>query len=141
MSTIKISDLADVRAGDIVTVKHQDNTYTGPCQETTSGVLWFIGYALRLSDGRPDSTITFVSAEREIPPAPTGECLAWVRLKNGREGYAALNVIPCSTTVFAHRIIMGPDQGWFSTDGIADWRLVDMIDLPALRGVRDEQTN
>ena len=71
--TITITDLADVRDGDICTVKIDGRQYTGPAYagESDSLLLAWGGYILRYSTGKPEAYVTFVSATRETPSLPT----------------------------------------------------------------------
>ena len=71
--TITITDLADVQDGDMVTVEIAGRQYTGPAYagEGDSRNLFWGGYLLRYSTGKPDGYVTFVSATRIIPSLPT----------------------------------------------------------------------
>lgn len=71
--TITITDLADVRDGDICTVKIGERQYTGPAYagEGDSRILLWGGYMLRYSSGKPGIAIALVSATRTIPSLPT----------------------------------------------------------------------
>ena len=68
---IKITDLKDVRDGDMVTVEIGCRTYTGPAYARGGGILDWGGHALRYSDGEPGTLAAFVSATREAPTLPT----------------------------------------------------------------------
>ena len=71
--TITITDLADVRDGDICTVEIDGRRYTGPAYAGggDSTVLLWGGYLLRYSSGEPDAFAVFLSATRETPSLPT----------------------------------------------------------------------
>ena len=71
--TITITDLADVRDGDICTVKIGGRQYTGPAyaEEGDSLFLAWGGYLLRDSTGEPDDYVVFLSATRTAPSLPT----------------------------------------------------------------------
>lgn len=68
---IKITDLADVQDGDMVTVEIGGRQYTGPAYARGGGILDWGGHALRYSDGEPGTLAAFVSATREAPTLPT----------------------------------------------------------------------
>ena len=71
--TITITDLADVRDGDLVTVEIAGRQYTGPAYagEGDSRFLLWGGYLLRSSTRKPGAYVTFISATRETPSLPT----------------------------------------------------------------------
>ena len=71
--TITITDLADVRDGDLCTVEIDGRQYTGPAYagEGDSTILLWGGYLMRYSTGKPDAYVTFISATRETPSLPT----------------------------------------------------------------------
>ena len=71
--TITITDLADVRDGDLVTVEIAGRQYTGPAYagEGDSRFLLWGGYLLRSSTWKPGAYVTFISATRETPSLPT----------------------------------------------------------------------
>lgn len=69
--TITITDLKDVRDGDMVTVEIGGRQYTGPAYARGGGILDWGGRVLRRSSGKPGSLAAFVSATRESPSLPT----------------------------------------------------------------------
>ena len=80
--TITITDLSEVREGDLCTVEIGGRQYTGPAYageddilswggEGDSTILFWGGYLMRYSTGKPDAYITFLSATRESPSLPT----------------------------------------------------------------------
>ena len=68
---ITITDLADVRDGDICTVEIEGHQYTGPAYAGRGDLLVWCGRALRCSSGEPGTRTAFVSATREAPTLPT----------------------------------------------------------------------
>ena len=68
--TITITDLADVRDGDICTVKIGGRQYTGPAYSGVGNVLKWGGHILRYN-GEPYAYVVFLSATRETPSLPT----------------------------------------------------------------------
>ena len=70
--TITITDLADVRDGDICTVKIGERQYTGPAYSGVGNVLKWGGHILRYN-GEPYAYVVFLSATRETPSLPTKE--------------------------------------------------------------------
>ena len=69
--TITITDLKDVRDGDMVTVKIEGRQYTGPAYTRGDDILVWGGRAMRYSHGEPYAYLTFVSATREAPTLQT----------------------------------------------------------------------
>lgn len=69
--TITITDLSEVRAGDLCTVEIGGRQYTGPAYARGGGILDWGGHALRYADGEPGTLAAFVSATREAPTLPT----------------------------------------------------------------------
>ena len=70
-TTITITDLADVREGDTVTVKFDGGTFVGPVRTTFFGGLEAGGQLVRESGGGQPKSTRFISATREIPTWPT----------------------------------------------------------------------
>ena len=70
-STITITDLADVRDGDTVTVEFAGGTFVGPAYTSGLGDMSAGGWRIRKRDGAPGEATTFVSATREVPGLPT----------------------------------------------------------------------
>ena len=68
---IEITDLADVRDGDICTVKIEGRQYTGPAYTGGGDSLIWGGYLLRHHGGKPDDVAVFLFATRESPSLPT----------------------------------------------------------------------
>ena len=68
--TITITDLSEVRAGDLCTVEIEGRQYTGPAYSGVGNVLKWGGHTLRYN-GVPRPYVTFVSATRESPSLPT----------------------------------------------------------------------
>ena len=69
--TITITDLAQVRDGDICTVEIEGRQYTGPAYAGGGDSLIWGGHALRYSSEEPGILVAFVSATRIIPSLPT----------------------------------------------------------------------
>ena len=67
---IKITDLAQVRDGDICTVEIDGHPYCGPAYAGRDDLLVWGGHALRYASGEP-GILAFVSATRETPSLPT----------------------------------------------------------------------
>ena len=68
--TITITDLSEVRAGDLCTVEIGGHQYTGPAYSGVGNVLRWGGHTLRYN-GVPRPYVTFVSATREVLALPT----------------------------------------------------------------------
>ena len=69
--TITITDLSEVRGGDICTVEIEGHQYTGPAYAGRDDLLVWGGRILRYSSGEPGTRTAFVSATRENPSLPT----------------------------------------------------------------------
>ena len=71
--TITITDLSEVREGDLCTVEIGGRQYVGLAYagEDDSRILLWGDYMLRYSSGKPGTYVTFVSATRESPSLPT----------------------------------------------------------------------
>ena len=69
--TITITDLKDVQAGDMVTVKIEGRQYTGPAYTRGGDSLGWGGHLLRRPSGEPVAYVVFLSATRETPSLPT----------------------------------------------------------------------
>ena len=69
--TITITDLAQVRAGDLCTVMIRGRQYVGPAYTYGGDDLLWGESTLRYSSGKPGTYVTFVSATREAPTLPT----------------------------------------------------------------------
>ena len=68
---ITITDLADVRDGDLCTVEIEGHQYTGPAYAGRGDILVWGGRVLRYSHGEPGTLVVFLSATREAPALPT----------------------------------------------------------------------
>ena len=88
-TTITITDLADVREGDTVTVEFDGGTFIGPVRTGSLGDLVAGGWRFRKGDGMPVVGTRFISATREAPAWPTAPLVWWdghLWIKNGEYG-------------------------------------------------------
>ena len=71
--TITITDLSEVREGDLCTVEIEGRQYMGPAYvgKGDSTILLWGGYLMRYSTGKPNAYVTLISATRIIPSLPT----------------------------------------------------------------------
>jgi len=67
MTTITITDIADLRAGDVATCSYEVHEFTGEVWEGEHGTLLVGGTLVRYVDGLPNIRITLISATREVP--------------------------------------------------------------------------
>ena len=66
-----ITDLADVRDGDVCTVEIGSRQYTGPAYTGGGDSLVWGGLLMRYRSGKSDDVVVFLSATRETPSLPT----------------------------------------------------------------------
>jgi len=96
MSTVEITRVEDVRAGDVVTMtdKH-GGTYTGPTRhsETLGAVFGPLGWAVNHPLWTDHPAWTFVRATREVPDLPTepGSVIVNATIR-GVEGQTAIRL-------------------------------------------------
>ena len=83
--TITITDIADLRAGDIATCSCEGHEFTGEVWAGEYGGLFVGGSLVRYFDGRPNPAVSLVSATREVPDLPNelGSVIANVVTKDG----------------------------------------------------------
>ena len=125
-----ITDLADVRDGDLCTVKIGGRQYTGPAYavESDSLLLAWGGYLLRYSTGKPDAFITFISATRETPSLPTERGSAiFIHEAHGEVCDPPVQAIHDGDTMYPwipERDICG--RFWLREDDIIRWQECDV---------------
>ena len=85
MATITITDIADLRAGDVATCSYKDHKFTGEVWAGAHGELFLGPVVVRHYNGDPSPYLTRISATREVPDLPTelGSVIANVVRKNG----------------------------------------------------------
>ena len=111
MSVITITDIADLRVGDIATLNYEGREFTEEVWAATGGEMLVGGTPVRyLADQR--SAFTFISAARETPesrePKP-GE--VWrVTLEDGSECNMLVGVIPTGAPIWRSK------SGWAPID-------------------------
>lgn len=121
MTTITITDIADLRAGDVATCSYEGHKFTGELWENAYGEL-FVGAAfVRYADGSPSPTISLVSATREVPDLPTepGSVIANVVTRDGGHYDWAMLVDPGEAAFWAAT----DDQSyaWLRSGRIVSW--------------------
>ena len=129
--TITITDLADVRDGDICTVKIGGHQYTGPAYAEEGDNSLFLawgGYLLRCSTGKPDDYVVFLSATRESPILPTERGSAiFIHEALGEVCDPPVQAIHDGDTVYPwipERAICG--TFWLNEDDITRWQECDV---------------
>ena len=73
MTTITITDINQLRAGDVATCSYRGHEFTGEVWAASDdGSVLFAGAAcVRVNDGRPSPYVTLISATRDVPDLPT----------------------------------------------------------------------
>ena len=83
--TITITNINQLRAGDLATCSYEGHEFTGEVWANAYGGLLVGGHLVRFFDGLPTSRTTLVSATREVPDLPSkpGSVIANVVTKDG----------------------------------------------------------
>ena len=123
-NTITITDLADVRDGDTVTVEFAGGTFVGPAYTSGLGDMSAGGWRIRKRDGDPGEATTFVSATREVPDLPTE--LGSVILIHEIDSRPIEPPIPAIRADLSDRswVVPGMDMGrawWYAAGRITRW--------------------
>ena len=139
-----ITDLNEVRDGDICTVEIEGHQYTGPAYSGVGNVLKWGGHTLRYN-GVPRPFVVFLSATRETPSLPTKEGSVILVHEAGGEVYDPPVLAVHDGTALAPwgvaRQIDGFD--WFGDGAITRWQECDVtprgevIWRPTVRAVRE----
>ena len=123
MTTITITDIADLRVGDIATLRYKGHEFTGEVWAGAHGEL-FLGLTIvHYSVGYPSPSLTLISATREVPDLPTqlGSVIAnvvlvggyyydWAMLTDPKDD-SGQSWIACTADVYA----------WVRADLITSW--------------------
>ena len=144
---INITDLAQVRDGDICTVEIGGRQYTGPAYTGLgdSTMLIWGGYLMRSSTGKPGAYVTFLSATRESPSLPTMRGSVILVHEAGSKVYdPPVLAVHDGTTVIPWMVPanIGHDN-WFGDEDITSWQECDatprgeVIRRPTVRAVRE----
>ena len=92
MTTITITNINQLRAGDIATLSYEGHEFTGEVWTGAYGELRVGATFIRFADGRSNSDTHLVSATREVPDLPTelGSVIANVDTLFGHYDWAML---------------------------------------------------
>ena len=125
--TITITDLAQVRDGDICTVEIEGHQYTGPACAGGYDILLWGGHVLRYSDGEPGIS-AFVSATRETPSLPTeAGSVILVHEACGEVYDPPVLAMHDRTTVIPWMVPASiGDDAWLSDENITRWQECDV---------------
>ena len=115
MTTITITDIADLRAGDIATLSYEGHEFTGEVWANFQGDLFVGDGVIRYANGLPASSRTLVSATREAAlPTELGAVIANVIASNGYHYDWAMLVDPMDGSgrkwIVSDADEYGPDQ-------------------------------
>ena len=84
--TITITDIADLRAGDIATCSYDGHEFTGEAWPSSTYGPLFVGASfVRYADGSPNPAVPLISATRALPDLPIelGSVIANVVTRDG----------------------------------------------------------
>jgi len=122
---MKITNLADVRPGDIVTWRHHGHEYTGPCYAGDSdNALSVAGWLLRSDDRGPGPVAKFVSAERPTPALPTKP--GTVILVHEVGSVAQEPPVPAILDGEGDPMGIFPDGAWVGRHRVSAWQLAEV---------------
>ena len=124
MTTITITDIADLRVGDIATLSYKGHEFTGEVWAGTYGELFVGGAFARYVDGHPSPVTSLVSATRELPDLPTklGSVIANVVTEDGDRYDWAMLVDPTDRSGVSWVGVSSADTyGWAHPDQIVSW--------------------
>ena len=126
--TITITDLSEVRAGDLCIVEIGGRQYTGPAYARVGGILDWGGHALRYPNGEPGTLAAFVSATREAPTLPTkAGSVILVHEADGKVCDPPVLAVNDGTELVPWNVVR-PIGGyfWFSDEDITRWQACEI---------------
>ena len=118
MSVITITDIADLRVGDIATLSFEGHEFTGEVWEGERGSL-FIGLTIvHYRVGDPSPSLTLISATREVPDLPTemGSVIANVVTRDGYHYDWAMLVDPLDSLGVSWVVSSADRYDWVYSD-------------------------
>ena len=121
--TITITDIADLRVGDIATLSYDGHEFTGEVWVSPYGELIVGATCARFNSGRPSHVATFVSATREVPDLPTelGSVIANVVLVGGYHYDWAMLTDPKDDSGQSWIACTADVYAWVRADLITSW--------------------
>ena len=123
MTTITITEVSNLRAGDTATLTYHGHQFTGEVWANDDGAL-FIGPAVvSYFDSTPAVGVTLVSATREVPDLPTkvGSVIANVVTMDGAEYDWAMLVDATDFSGVSWVVASADGYGRARPDQIVSW--------------------
>ena len=123
MTTITITEVADLRAGDIATFRYDGHEFTGEVRKDDFGTLWVGPVVVRHYNGDPSRSCPLVSATREVPDLPTqlGSVIANVVTRDGAEYDWAMLADPGDDAGVSWVVAFSDGYDWVRPDQIISW--------------------
>ena len=123
MATITITDIADLRAGDIATFSFNDHEFTGKAWEGEDGGLLVGSTIVRYFDGNPSPYVSLISATRTLPALPIelGSVIANVVTRDGFHYDWAMLVDPLDSHGVSWVVASADRYDWVYSDLIISW--------------------
>ena len=121
MTTITITNLADLRAGDIATLSYEGHEFSGEVWAGAGGEL-FLGITIvHYNVGDPLPYLTLISATREVPDLPTepGSVIANVVTESAERYDLAMLVGP--TNYECWMVVNDKGYMWLLPEWIVSW--------------------
>ena len=123
MTTITITDINQLRAGDVATLSYEGHEFTGEVRKDDFGTLWVGPVVVRHYNGDPSSSCTLVSATREVPDLPTqlGSVIANVVTRDGAEYDWAMLADPGDDAGVSWVVASSDGYDWVRHARIISW--------------------
>lgn len=123
MTTITITDINQLRAGDVATLSYEGHEFTGEVRKDDFGTLWVGPVIVRHYNGDPSRSCPLVSATREMPDLPTklGSVIANVVLAGGYHYSWAMLVDPGDDLGLSWVVSDADTYSWAYPDQITSW--------------------
>lgn len=123
MTSITITDISDLRAGDVATLSYKGYKFTGEVWRDGAGGLRVGNSIIRYPSGTPGDSCTLVSATREVPDLPTklGSVIANVDARDGYHYDWAMLAGPANVAGLSWVVSSADRYGWMRPDEIISW--------------------
>ena len=123
--TITITDIADLRAGDIATCSYDGHEFTGEAWPSSTYGPLFVGASfVRYADGSPNPAVPLISATRALPDLPIelGSVIANVVTRDGCHYDWAMPVTGPANSLGPSWVVSSADRyDWVHPDQIVSW--------------------
>lgn len=121
--TITITNINQLRAGDIATCSYDGHEFTGEVWGSAYGPLFVGASFVRYADGRPSPAVSLVSATREVPDLPTelGSVIANVVTRDGCHYDWAMLADPTDGSGVLWIVSNADGYCWAHPDYIISW--------------------